>query len=305
MKKLIVFIALLTAIPALAQQEIMVSQYMFNGLFLNPAYSGTHPYFRTSMLYRTQWVNFDGAPETQILAVDGPVSKEKMGVGMIISHDKIGVTDETNIFGNYSYKLKFEKSTLCFGIKAGVSSYKARLTSLSYWDRDDQVFNQDINRSLIPKFGFGAFYYGEHFYAGLSVPTLLAYDRDYNFNFDLEKASYFKRNYFLNGGYVFDIDESFKLKPSFLVKYLPYAPAQLDVNVSTMYRNMITLGFSYRTGDAVTGILEYQANQRFRVGYAFDYTTSTIRNYSSGTHEIMIGYDFGKEVTKMKTPRFF
>lgn len=308
MKKLLLTAAMLGCmiLSGFAQQDVMVSQYMFNGLFLNPAYAGTHPYFSSTLLYRTQWVGFKDAPRTNMLAVDGPLANDKMGVGLMIMNDKIGVTNQTDYYANYAYKIKAGQGKLSFGLKAGLSSYKAKLTQLTYWDQGDEVFNNDINRKLIPKFGFGMYYYTQRLYAGISIPTLLAYDKNYDFSLDVEKSSYLKRHYYLNGGYVFDIGDDFKFKPSFLLKYLPNAPVQADMNVSLMYKDVIWLGASFRTGDAIIALLEYQVNKRFRVGYSYDCTLSGIRRYSNGSHEIMLGFDFGKQEEKnTHTARFF
>lgn len=295
----------LFALKSFAQQDAMVSQYIFNGLFLNPAYGGTHPYFSTSLLYRTQWTSFAGAPKTGLFEIDGPVSKDKMGVGCIISHDKIGVTEQTDFFGTYSYKIQVGKNKLSFGLRAGISDYRAKLTTLTYWEADDEVFASDISSSIIPKFGYGMYYYSEKYYAGFAIPTLIAYDKDYKFSMDVERSSYLRRHYYLNGGYVFTLNEFFKLKPSMLIKYVPNAPLQGDITANIMYKDMIWFGLSYRTKNAVVLMAEYQTNNRIRIGYAFDYTTSKLREYSNGTHEIIIAYDLGKEIVKTKTPRFF
>ena len=294
------------SLQTFAQQDAMVSQYMFNGLFLNPAYGGTHSYFTSSLLYRTQWTGFSGAPKTELLEIDGPFAKDdKMGLGLIISHDKIGVTDQTDYYGTYSYKVKLGKDKLSFGLRAGVSNYKAKLTTLTYWDEDDEVFAENISSNLIPKFGYGMYYYGEKYYAGFTIPSLIAYDKGYKFSLDVEKSSYMRRHYYLNGGYIFPLNESFKLKPSMLMKYVPNAPLQGDISANVMYKEMIWFGVTYRTKNAVIILAEYQTNFRLRIGYSFDYSTSLLKDYSNGTHEIVIAYDFGREITKTKTPRFF
>jgi type IX secretion system PorP/SprF family membrane protein len=290
---------------AYAQQDAMVSQYMFNGLFLNPAYGGTHPYITGSLLYRTQWTGFSGAPQTGLFAIDGPLANDKMGLGCIISHDKIGVTEQTDFYATYSYKIKLGKDKLSFGLRGGVSDYRAKLTSLTYWDASDVVFTSDIKSALIPKFGFGMYYYGEKYYAGFSIPTLIAYDKDYTFSVDVEKSSYLRRHYYLNGGYVFTLSELFKLKPSLLLKYNPAAPLEADINVSVLYKDKLWFGASFRTGDAVVFLVEYQTNNRIRIGYSYDYSISNLQKYSYGSHEIMLAYDFGKGKIKITTPRFF
>lgn len=149
------------------------------------------------------------------------------------------------------------------------------------------------------------YYYTDTWYAGFAVPTLIAYDANHNFAFDVNQASFLRRHYYLNGGCIFKLNDQFKLKPSTLLKYEPSAPLECDINLNLLYKDEFWIGASYRTSDAVTFMVEYQTNFRFRVGYAYDLTVSKMRNYSAGTHEIMIGYDIGKNVSKIKTARYF
>ena len=305
-KSIILIFVVLLNITTKAQQDPMISQYMFNGLFLNPAYSGSHKYVTSSLLHRTQWVDFSGAPKTSWLAVDGLINSksENMGLGLIVAHDRIGATEQTDIYANYAYQLKLKKGKLAFGIKAGATNYVFKSDNVTVWDSNDQVFT-GRRTAWLPKFGFGAYYFAEKWYAGLSIPTLIAYDANRNFNFDVNQGSFLNRHYYAYGGYVFKLIEQFKLKPSALIKYLPAAPIEADINLNLLFRDQFWIGASYRSQDAVVFMVEYQTNSRFRVGYAFDLTTTKIRNYSSGTHEIMIGYDFGKDLVKVKTPRYF
>ncbi len=309
MKQKVLYLAifLLFGAGAFAQQDALVSQYMFNGLYLNPAYAGSHAYWSSSLTYRNQWVRFDGAPTTFIAAVDGPIPDKNMGLGFIFMNDCIGVTKQNAFMANYSYQLKInETDKLAFGINAGVSQFNADLTQLTVWDQDE-IFQKDLTGRLIPKAGLGAYYYSKKFYAGLSVPTLLAYqDEDgYTFSADLSKSSFLRRHYLLTGGYVIDLKREFKLKPSLLLKYTENAPLQADFNLSVVYKDMIWLGSSFRTEDACVFLIEYQPNKHFRVGYAYDLSFSKIRNYSDGSHELMIGIDFGRDLVKVKTPRYF
>ena len=307
MKKLLKLftICIFSATSAHAQQDPMVSQYMFNGLYLNPAYAGSHDYWSSTLTFRNQWVGLEGAPETAIAAVDGPISAKNMGLGLILLHDKIGVTRQNTAILNYAYQLKLNKnSKLAFGINAGFSQFNARLTDLTVWDQD-QVFDSDITSKVIPRLGVGAYYFGKKHYVGISIPTLFAYQKDLNFNFDLSRASFLRRHYLLTAGYVFDVAKNLKLKPSVLFKYVENTPLEVDFNLSAVYQNKFWLGTSFRTYDAVAVILEYQTNSFFRVGYSYDITVSKLRKYSNGSHEIMIGIDFGKELVKVKSPRYF
>ncbi len=291
---------------ALAQQDPMLSQYMFNGLFLNPAYAGSHKYWTSTMTYRKQWVAMSGSPETAILAVDGPIAAKNMGLGVTFMYDRIGVSTHNKISANYAYQIRTSaKSKLAMGISASLSQFNGRLEDLVIWDQNDQVFSQNVNGKYVPSFGTGVYHFGERHYVGVSIPTLFAYQNDYNFNFDLSKASFLRRHYLFTGGYVFTASPDVKIKPSLLLKYVNSAPLEGDINLMVYYKNMIALGASYRSNDAMVFLVEYQANNYFRIGYAYDITTTAIRNYSSGSHEIMIGIDFGKDLIKVKTPRYF
>lgn len=290
-----------------SQHDVMISQYMFNGLFLNPAYAGSHKYYSSTLLYRNQWANFQGAPKTVLASIDGlmPTKSQNMGLGLILSNDRIGAREQTDIYANYSYQLKFkDEGRLAFGLKAGVSNYQFKNEKLTYWDGGDQVF-EGRGSAWLPKFGFGAYYFTKNWYAGLSVPTLIAYDSKKDFTFDVNQATFLQRHYYMYGGYIFKLDDKFKMKPSALIKYLPSAPVEADVNLHLMYKDQIWLGAGYRTRDGLVFTIEYQTNTRFRVGYAYDAPLTRMRLYSAGSHEIMIGYDFGKEIVKIKTPRYF
>jgi type IX secretion system PorP/SprF family membrane protein len=306
MKKILLITSLaLSSLFVSAQQEVMVSQYMFNGLFINPAYAGSHKYFSSTLLHRNQWVSFPGAPKTFLVSADGPIANDKMGLGFIIANDKIGVTSQTDINLNYSYKLKLGKGKFAFGIKGGVSNYNVNTEELKVWDAEDATLIDDSKSEFLPKFGFGMYYYSAKWYAGVSIPTLLAYENGNSFSLNIDQSSFLRKHFLINGGYVFDVSEKVKFKPSTLIKYEKSAPIEADINFSVFYDETIWLGISYRTNDAIIGIIEYQANKRFRVGYSYDFTLSEVGNYSSGSHEIMIGYDFGKDLINVKTPRFF
>lgn len=291
---------------ASAQQEVMVSQYMFNQLFLNPAYAGSHPYMSSSLLHRAQWLRIEGAPQTSMMAIDAPLMKGKMGAGLSIVHDQIGVSRDLDIAGHYAYHIRVNgTSKLAFGLRAGISLYSARLSDLTYWDANDQVFQANISNKPVGKFGFGMYWYDERSYIGLSIPTIYAADGQITMNAGSALDHYFTQHYYLHAGKVFPINESIDLKPSTMLKFTPNAPAEADVNLNLLYRERIWVGVGYRTGDAVVGMLEYQVTPQLRVGYAYDMTTSRLNNYTNGSHEVMLGMDFGKEPIRIKTPRYF
>jgi type IX secretion system PorP/SprF family membrane protein len=306
MRNLLVIIFIISGtLAARAQQDIMVSQYMFNGLFLNPAYAGSHKYTSASLLHRRQWVNFPGAPNTSIFAIDGPFAKRKMGWGLMVANETIGATTQTDFFGNYSYHLPLGDGKLSFGLRAGGSLVSANLAQLKINDPGDEVFAQNVRSRFLPKFGAGAYYYSKMYYVGVSLPTLIAYDPKRDFSFDVNASSSIRRHYLLTGGYVFVVNDQVKLKPSTLIKWQPAAPVQADINLNVLLNDVFWIGGSYRTKESIVGIIEYQISPIMRIGYAFDYNMTEIRKFSVGSHEIMLGIDFGKDILKTKNPRFF
>lgn len=309
MKKLLFISAILFGSSGLfAQQEMMLSQYMFNGLFLNPAYSGTHSYAEATGLYRAQWTGFEGAPRTQTFGVEGPISNELMGLGLTFINDQLGDTRQTQVFANWSYHLFLDpegETRLSFGIRAGFSDYTANLTDTKVFDNGDPVFAEDVSNEFVPKFGAGVYLYDKMWYVGLSVPTIFVADKNVRFNINDVGDRYFEPHTYLTAGYVFKLNENLVLKPSFLIKYLHDTPLQADINCNLLIKNTFWVGASFRSGDAVVGLLEYNIGNDFRVGYAYDFTTSQLNTYNNGSHEVMLSFKFGKDPIKTKSPRYF
>ncbi len=198
-----------------------------------------------------------------------------------------------------------EGSRLALGLRAGISLYSAKFSDLLYWDTNDQVYQGDISNAVVGKFGFGIYWYNATSYVGLSVPTIAAADGAISVQNASALDHYFTQHYYLHAGKVFPIGEYFDLKPSTLVKVQPDAPVEVDINLNVLYRERIWLGVGYRTGDAIVAMAEYQITRQLRIGYAYDMNTSRLRNFNSGSHEVMLGIDFGRDMVKIKTPRYF
>ena len=178
MKNLILlFLLLAFAKSATAQQDPIVSMYMFNGLLINPAYAGTKPYVRGTLLHRSQWVGWQGAPISDVITIDGRLKDKFSAIGVIVSNDRAGVTNQTDVYANYAYHIPLKTGlTLSLGLKGGMSWYSAKLGGLTAWDANDNLYAQGTQSSFLPNFGTGAFLYSKRFYAGISVPRILSYD---------------------------------------------------------------------------------------------------------------------------------
>jgi type IX secretion system PorP/SprF family membrane protein len=290
LKSLIFLLACVNSV--FAQQHPMVSQYLFNHTFLNPAYAGSQRAFSSSVHHRRQWWGIDGAPVTSILALDGMLKGGNNALGMIITHDKIGVTTESELLLNYAYHLTLTRGhRLSFGLRAGMGHYSANFSNLTLWDPNDPVYNFNITGRLLPKAGFGAFYYSEKAFVGASIPTLMAYDPANNFALDLQRSTFLRRHYFFTAGFWQKINDDVAIRPTVLFKYLPGTPLQADINMNFLFMDAIITGISFRTGESVAAIIEYQTDIGIRIGYAYDYTFNKLRTFTHGSHELVLGWD--------------
>jgi len=292
---------------AFSQQDPMYSQYVFNGLIINPAYAGTREVLNATLLYRDQWVNIPGAPKTGMFSIDAPVRNQKVGIGLNVEFDKIGVTNHTGISGAYSYKIKFTKSSLTLGVQAGVGFSNSNFVSVKYTEgaQNDDAFQSNYH-DVLPSFGFGMYYYTDRFFAGFSIPQIAGHT--------LQKAIYGKaesahldlaNHYFLTSGYLFDLSPDLKLKPSVLLKYVGGAPLEIDLNGVVWFYDILALGASYRSLASVDFLALIKVTNQLHLGYAYEYATNNLSSFSSGSHEIMLQYQFDFSKAKIVTPRFF
>jgi type IX secretion system PorP/SprF family membrane protein len=307
-------------LPLLAQQDAMYSQYMFNGLAINPAYAGTRNVMSATGLFRRQWAgkNIEGAPITETFTIDAPLPSKKAAVGLNLVNDKIGVTNSLAIGLIYAYRVKFSKNrTLSLGLQAGINQYRANFNSVPLSAnptlQQDEAFQNNVRR-WDPNFGFGAYYFTKLFYAGVSIPHMINSKRiskveninsAYSYLSDKEKARQF-RHAFITMGYLIKFSQNnMILKPSVLVKYVYGAPIELDLNANLWFYEKYSIGLSFRTADAIALILETQINSNWRLGYSYDYSFTQLRKYNSGSHELMLRYEFSMSKAKLNTPRFF
>lgn len=297
-------IAAFAATCTQAQHPPMLSQYMFNGLVINPAYTGSRDVLSLTGLYRHQWAGFSGAPRTQSFMAHTPFKNPRNNVGLMAIHDRLGVSTHTMVNGTYAYRIDFgeRKGRLAFGLQGGVSMIQDRWSEILTDEGNDDVFAADSPTFIVPRVGFGIYYDTRKWYVGVSTPFLLNYkNSDYQL---YVRNSINYRPYMATAGFLLRLNPDLMLKPSVLFKYLQNSPAEFDINANLIIKDAFWIGLSYRTGDAMVGLLEYQINPQLRIGYAYDYSITRLRNFNSGSHEIMLRYEFGYRVKAM-SPRYF
>lgn len=298
---LLIFITILTVKDMSAQQDPQYTQYMYNMNIMNPAYAGSKESLSITALYRTQWAGLDGAPETITLSAHAPVG-ERVGLGLSAIKDELGPISETNVYIDFSYTLPMGESLkLALGIKGGATFHDVGLTSLELQDPGDPFFSEDIS-NVYPNVGAGAFLYSDNFYLGISVPNFLN-----SVHLDENGLKYGSetQHFFATAGYVFQISDNFKLKPSVMVKSAFDAPISLDGNLNALFFDRFELGASYRLDDSFSGLVGFQVTDFLRIGYAYDHITSELKGVGSASHEVIVTFDIFFKPRILHSPRFF
>lgn len=276
---------------AMGQQKAMYSQYMFNGLALNPAYSATDEALTLTSLFRQQWVGLKGAPNTQTLSIHSPIKESNTSIGTLIMRDQIGeVITEQGGYLTVAQRVSIgENSFLAGGINVGISTYRADY-SLNYEESphsvNDPVFvNGSGNRA---NFGMGVMFFSQKYYVGVSSPHF--YYRPFDALSDLKAAKPYRSHYILQGGYVMDITDNLKFKPHFIANYVNGSPLLIDFNVNLLISETIWLGASYRSFDSFNAIAQIYVLPKLAVGYSYDFTTTELAKVQSGSHEISLKF---------------
>lgn len=307
-KGLIVIVVLfLNCAELFAQQNALFSQYMFNTLAFNPAYAGSRNVAAATALYRNQWVGIEGAPQTGTFTMDAPFANERLGLGIQLMSDKIGITKTTGIVLSGAYRIPINEGSLSFGLQGSMNNYHAGFSSVNLDPSGpvpDMAFATDINKSLY-NFGAGTYYRNSRFYAGLSIQDFVR--NRLNFN-DINAGDITARqsaHAYLATGYVFPLGYDFNLKTSVLVKGVKGAPVQGDLNATLWIKEVLAIGAEYRTSADISAMMEIRVSPRVSLGYAYDKSITSLRTYNSGSHEFMLRYEFSFDRDRVLSPRYF
>ena len=274
--------ALLSLTDSSAQQDPHYTQYMYNQSVINPAYAGSREGLSLGLLHREQWSGLEGAPKTTTFFGNGRVGKN-VGLGLSVISDKIGPVTENNVYADFSYTIKLQPGhKLALGLKAGMTMQQSDFFSEIYYyvpDPNDPAFAENTSQSF--------------FNVGAGVEK-----NNRKFGSDV-------MHMFLTGGYVFDLNEDWKLKPSAMLKMAAGAPLSTDVSLNTMYANKLEFGLTYRLDDSMGAMINYAVLPNLRIGYAYDHVTSDLKTAATSSHEIILLFDvfFKKRVSS--SPRYF
>ncbi|QWX84818.1 type IX secretion system membrane protein PorP/SprF [Cellulophaga sp. HaHaR_3_176] len=298
--KLLLLILVIPVYAVFAQQPPQYTQYMYNTMVLNSGYTGTSSKIEALLLHRSQWIGIDGAPENQSFSIHGKL-KDKIGIGLSATNDNLGASNTIEVNGNFAYEIRTGYYTkLSLGVNAGVNILNVDYSKGIYADGMDPLFQENLS-STRPVLGVGAFFYSTKWYAGLSTQNLLN-SEIYN---DDEMVSNRKSQYYIMGGYVFDLSETLKFKPAVLAKHVAGAPLTVDISGNFLINEKLSLGLAYRYDDAVSALAGINLSSKFFVGYAYDYSLTDLNNYNDGSHEIILRYNVFDNNKRALSPRFF
>ncbi|OED43787.1 hypothetical protein AB832_02380 [Flavobacteriaceae bacterium (ex Bugula neritina AB1)] len=292
----------LISIPSFGQQDAQYTQYMYNTMSINAAYAGQREVLSIVGLHRSQWVGIDGAPQTQTLGIHSPLRNERIGIGLSIINDQLGPARETYASGSFSYSILLNSydTKLSLGINAGFHLLKTDWSKGKY-QNPDIAFNENLNL-FSPIIGAGLYLHSRKWYAGISVPNLITTKHYSDFQESLATESL---HFFLIGGYVLDLTENTKFKPSFLIKAVFGSPVIADLSANFLLYDKLTLGVAWRWDDSISALAGFQVTKNLYIGYAYDLTTTGLKNYNSGSHEIMLRFELLQKNKRLLSPRFF
>lgn len=288
-KSLLTILAVLCAIVVFGQQRPITSTYLYNGLLLNPAYAGSLNLFSATLTHRDQWVNIDGAPSTQALTVHNSFQDNRVGIGLNVVRDRIGVHEDIGVFASYAYKIHFAHGILSMGLQGGFNSRQSDFSELNILNPNDPLLTGQVSR-MTPNFGTGVYYANPKVFFGVSVPYLLTPSIFTVDEISISSVGKADRFYYINGGGVIPLSRFVIFNPSFLVRVQDRAPLGYDLTAQFIFDEVIFAGISYRSQDSFVFLTQMVLNENFRIGYAYDTVTSDLNQFSPGSHEIMLNY---------------
>ena len=271
-----------------AQQDPQFTQYMYNTVTFNPAYAGSNNTLNFNLLHRTQWVGLDGAPKTLVFSANSPVGANT-ALGLSVVNDRIGPAEELSITADFSYTLAFDNDLkFAFGIKAGLHSLQIDYSKLDTYNPLDAQFQENVSQGA-PQIGMGGYLYTNKWYLGVSVPNML--NTEHYDEIAVSTAAE-RQHFFMIAGYIFQLGDNLKFKPATLVKLVSGAPIGFDVSANFLFYEKLTLGASYRLESSVSVLAGFQISNGLMIGYAYDFDTTELASYNSGSHEIFLKSKF-------------
>ena len=272
---------------SMAQQDPIVSQYHLNPAMINPAYSGLYNSFMVNANSRLQWMGLNGNPFSNFLTVTSSLVEKKVGGGLLISQDNIGITSTTELALMGAYRIEMDNSTFSFGLQGGFVNVKQKQDDLMLRYPDDPDFPQSSQSSMKPNFGTGIALMSDQYFIGLSIPRLL----NVKFEDGITNNMLYRRHYYASAAFIKDITAFMKLKPVALIRFVEGAPVSFDIGANVLWNHKFWFGAYTRNFTTQGALFQLIVNQTVRMGYAIEVPTSRNIETRFISHELVIGID--------------
>jgi len=311
LKTILIAGAVIASLAASSQQEAMNAQYVMNKLFINPAYAGYKENANFTLIHRSQWVGFKGAPTTQVLSFDTPLKKDKIAVGASLVHDKIGPTSTIAAELNITYRFRLtNRATLALGLKASCSMYQANLTDLvltsDYYNQQDDYFMYNTKGLILPNAGFGMFYYKKDHYIGFSVPKLLR-NKLVNKTSELYSVLVGRQEptAYITFGKIWKINKQVKIQQNMVIKGQMNAPMSIGAYFNVLIMDQFNVGAFYQYNETAGLMFQWQMDKQWKIGYSFDVAVNSLIQTNWGSHELAVTYSLATRRKRIIYPRYF
>jgi type IX secretion system PorP/SprF family membrane protein len=316
--RLILFLYILSVFTSVEGQAVsdsnrislgypVYSQYLQNGLLINPAYTGARGALSGFLSYRMQWMGITDAPVFQTLSFHAPMKNDKVAFGIMAQFMQYGLTKSKSIYASYAYHIRLANGKLSFGLKGGADLSNTDYSGIDLTNPGDPVFTENNQSYVLPNVGAGVYYFSEKLFAGISVPQFLSYKKT-GTNSVQAYHSFDEYDFIFCAGGLITFSRFFKFKPSVLINYSLQETkklTQLDINGNFILADLIWVGASWRTSEEVAvGILQVQLNPQLMLGFSYDYPVGRMNSYSKGSSEFIIRYEFGSRISAAN-PRCF
>jgi len=295
-----ILVLMLPCTFVMGQHRVQFTQYMFNGLVINPAYAGADEALSLTVIQRRQWSGIENAPTTQTLSAHTLFRNRNVGLGLVVMNDRVGVHKNLNVLANYAYHIWTDQHAhISFGLQGGVRSIKSDYASLGNPGNDPKVYNAYVSETFFD-LGSGIYFKSPRFEAGISTLELLPQTASVN---DSISIAFNKAQFLLMSKYRFAVGKDFTLEPSGLLKYTSHVPLSFDINMNVLYRKVLTMGLSYRKKESVDFLLKAQVTGQLQFGYSYDHAIGEISRFANGSHELMVHYLFRYVRKNVSSPR--
>ncbi|MBN2486639.1 MAG: PorP/SprF family type IX secretion system membrane protein [Bacteroidales bacterium] len=315
MKKIIIAIVVIVCpVFVLAQQLPEVSYFMYDYSRTNPGSLGSEDMVCATLIHKNSWLKMPGRPTDTYVDTEVPFNLfgGKHGAGFSFLQDKYGFYNNYHLRIGYAFRFTVANGTLGIGINGGFNQY----TLKANWDGAG-AFNPTTDPNIPQStgeggakgyaFSAGIFYRADDIYFGISVLNAYASEIDYAgaaasaTSVASTASEKLRPHYYITSGYKVQLSNpAFELQPAVNL-YSDGSIVTFDLNTTLMYNKKIWGGVSYRAGSSAIGMLGLMILDGLKVGYAYDFQTSALSRYSTGSHEILMNYCF--KIGKDKSPQ--